>query len=69
MTNKQDIIDFYVSLKDTIEAELAKPIEDSLLGITADNAYFAGLQTALRLANDTAGYIIDKTAQNLPKDK
>jgi hypothetical protein len=60
MINKQDIIDFYVSFKDTIEFEIAKPLEDSLVGITADNAYIAGLQTALRLADESARYVIDK---------
>jgi hypothetical protein len=59
---KQAIIDFYVAFKDTIEVELAKPLEDSLLGITADNAYIAGLKTALRLADESAKYVIDKTA-------
>jgi hypothetical protein len=60
MTNKQDIIDYYVSFKDTIEAEIAKPLEDSLVGITADSAYIAGLETALRLADESARYVINK---------
>jgi hypothetical protein len=59
---KQVIIDFYVAFKDTIEVELAKPLKDSLVGITADNAYIAGLQTSLRLADESAKYVIDRIA-------
>jgi hypothetical protein len=57
---KQEIIDFYIAFKDTIEAELVKKLEDSLVGITADNAYIGGLQMALRLADESAKYVIDK---------
>ncbi len=58
--NKQIVLDYFCDLKNRIEAEIEKPLEDSLIGITADNAYLAGLKTALRFADDTARHIIDR---------
>lgn len=54
------VFDYFYDLKNRIENEVEKPLEDSMLGITADNAYIAGLKTALRFSNDTAGFVLDR---------
>jgi hypothetical protein len=57
---KQAIIDFFVAFKGNVERELEAPLDDSLLGITADNAYIAGLKTAINIADNTASDVIDR---------